>query len=379
MSSRPKDGKQSVTIGFPVFALAFAPKKAKVFVGGGGGASRSGVKNTVAMYTVNEYTLSLEPVAKHEFGSDEDSVQSICVHPKEKTIVVGANQSQDRIKQGSNENCRIFTLKDETLLYQTSISTVDGLKDSFQKVARFSPDGKYLLTGGTDGKLSVWSWPECHNVIPALDMEGEIADANFDSASTMFVALTSKKCVVISLAKGKTVWSIDKPVVTQSADAAEFRSARFGSGSSEGYLFMAVNAKSRKQSYICKWKTDKWAMERSKLVAVKPITAFNISYDGELLTFGAADSSVNILSAKGLQSLLKVPNAHNFPITSLSFSPTGLTLVSGSADGTCNVIAVPLGPAGSSPLSIIIIVLLVLFALWLLVYLASGDSGVNEL
>ncbi|KAJ3073593.1 hypothetical protein HDU98_001188 [Podochytrium sp. JEL0797] len=342
-SNNSNTNKVSTTIGFPVFALGFAPKKPRLFVGGGGGASKSGVKNTLAMYVVNERSLTLELAAKHEFASDEDSVQSLAVHPKEKTIVAGTNMSQEQINNGNNQNCRIFTLKDDNLLYQTAVSTVDGTKDSFQKVARFSPDGKYLLTGGTDGKLSVWSWPECNNVIPPLDMEGEISDANFDSASSKFVAVSSKKCFVVSLAKGKTVWSIDKPVVSQSSDAAEFRAARFGSGSSEGYLFMAVNAKSRKQAYMCKWKTDKWTMERSKLVAGRPITAFTISNEGDQLAFGAADSSVNILSASGLQSLLKIPNAHNFPITSLCFSPTGFTLVSGSADGTCNVIAVPLG------------------------------------
>jgi hypothetical protein len=37
----------SLTTGFPVFAIAFAPKKPRLVIGGGGGASKSGVKNTV--------------------------------------------------------------------------------------------------------------------------------------------------------------------------------------------------------------------------------------------------------------------------------------------------------------------------------------------
>ncbi|KAJ3111143.1 hypothetical protein HK100_002793, partial [Physocladia obscura] len=324
----------NTAIGFPVFAVAFAPKKPRLFVGGGGGASRSGVKNTLAAFDVNEFSLTLDLVTKYEFGSDEDSIQSIGVHPKEKTIVAGVNMPEEEIKQGNNKNCRIFTLKDDSLLFQTQFTTVEG--DSFQRVSKFSPDGKYLVTAGTDGKLSLWNWPELTPAMPPLDAEGEIYDANFDSSSHLLVALSLKKCFVIDIAKGKTVWSIDKPVVNQSSDAAEFRAARFGSGITEGYLFLAVNAKNRKAAYLCRWKTDTWTMERSKLAAPRPITSFTISNSGSRIAFGAADSSVNIHNAKTMASVLKVTKAHQFPITSISFSPSEFTVVSGSADGTCN-------------------------------------------
>ncbi|KAI8845182.1 quinon protein alcohol dehydrogenase-like superfamily [Chytriomyces cf. hyalinus JEL632] len=362
-------------VGFPVFALAFAPKKGRVFVGGGGGASRSGVKNTISMFSVEEDSLDLTYIAKHEFTTMEDSVQSICVNPKEKTIIVGANCSDDQVKAGNNQNCRIFTLKNDSLLLQTAFSTTSGIDDVFQRVARFSPNGELLLTGTSDGKLSVWKWPELELAMPELDAEGEIYDANFDSSSSTFVAVTSKKCIVVSVAKGKTVWSIDRPVVSQSKDDAEFRGARFGCGSSEGVLFLAVNAKSRKKAYVCRWTTDKWVMQRSKLVAVKPITAFTVSNDGALLGFGAADSSVNILSANTLVSKRKIRNAHNFPITALAFSPSGKTLVSGSADGTCNVVAVP-EETSSTPLWVIllILILLILAGVFVIYVLEGGND-----
>jgi hypothetical protein len=50
--SAPKQrkGTKSHTMGFPVFALAFAPKKPRLVVGGGGGASKSGVKNSLVRF-----------------------------------------------------------------------------------------------------------------------------------------------------------------------------------------------------------------------------------------------------------------------------------------------------------------------------------------
>ncbi|KAI8620280.1 WD40-repeat-containing domain protein [Chytriomyces sp. MP71] len=334
------------------------------------------------MFSVDEQALSLSPITKHEFGWQEDSVQSICVNPKEKTIVVGVNCADDQIKKGNNANCRIFTLKNDCLLLQTSFSTTDGLNYCCQRVASFSPDGKYLVTVGSDGKLSVFNWPELGNAMPPLDADGEIYDANFDSTSNLLVALSHQKCFVINLAKGKTIWSIDQPVVQGETDAAEFRGARFGSGASEGWLFVAVNAKNRKKAFVCKWKTDKWSMERSRQVSTKPITAFTISNDGDLLGFGASDSSLSILDSNSLINKRKIANAHSFPITALAFSPTGRTLVSGSADGSCNVVAVPRkdrnGGMSGSLLWFLIVVAVILAILILLAILFSVDGG-NDL
>ncbi|KAJ3327742.1 hypothetical protein HDU76_011222 [Blyttiomyces sp. JEL0837] len=296
---KPRKGTKSHTMGFPVFAIAFAPKKPRLVVGGGGGASKSGVKNSVIVYELNESTLDINMMASYYMSPIDDSCQSIAVHPKEKTIVIGANSSEELIEKKMNANCRIFTLKENKLLLQTAFKTVEGTDLTYQRVVRFSLDGKMLVTGCTDGVLQVWLWPEITPAIPAISFGGEVYDAHFDAKTSHVVGVSSQKLMVVNLSKGNTVWTTEKPTVA--GETCEFRAARFGSGDSDGFLFTIQNAKSRKKSFVCKYSVGSWKLEKTKLVALRPVTAFTISDNGELLGLGAADASVSVLSAKTLE------------------------------------------------------------------------------
>lgn len=68
------------TLGFPVFCLGFSPN-GKLLLGGGGGATKAGVKNTCQLYTLDESTGSLSLVAEQEFSKADDGCMSLAVHP----------------------------------------------------------------------------------------------------------------------------------------------------------------------------------------------------------------------------------------------------------------------------------------------------------
>ncbi|KAI9358613.1 quinon protein alcohol dehydrogenase-like superfamily [Zopfochytrium polystomum] len=318
-------------------------------------------------------------IASHYLTSQDDSIQSIAVHPKEKTIVAGANSPDDDIARGSNLNCRFFTLtKDNRLLPQKAVSTLEGVNGQYQRVARYSPDGQLLATGGTDGKLHILQSSDCTEAVPHLELGGEAYDAHFDPLSTTIVAVSSKKCFVVNVKQGRTLWFTEKPII--SGLPGDFRASRFGTGLTQGSIYLVVNAHSRKKAFVCKWNTSTWKMERFRAVAEKPVTAFTISDDGSLLGVGASDASVSILDAKSLTLLQRFPNAHGFPITSLSFSPSSRVLVSGSADGTCHVAKVAPKGRGMSLFSLFLLaLLLVLLLVSVALYLIGLPSDDGEL
>jgi hypothetical protein len=49
------------------------------------------------------------------------------------------------------------------------------------------------------------------------------------------------------------------------------------------------------------------------------------------------------------QPILTILHAHDFPVTSLRFNPSGTVLISGSADNSIRVIAVPRGTLSLPP------------------------------
>ena len=90
-----------------------------------------------------------------------------------------------------------------------------------------------------------------------------------------------------------------------------------------------------------------------------------LSADGNFLAFGSSDLTVGFLDAVTLkvssisrddlifftipvQPLVNILKAHEFPPTTIAFNPTSTLLVSGSADNTTRIIAVPESVANTS-------------------------------
>ncbi len=73
--------QEAHTLGFPVFCLAFTPSRSRLLIGGGGGATKAGVKNALLYFDVNESQGGLEPLGELLFSKLEDGCMSVAVHP----------------------------------------------------------------------------------------------------------------------------------------------------------------------------------------------------------------------------------------------------------------------------------------------------------
>ncbi|KAI8905951.1 quinon protein alcohol dehydrogenase-like superfamily [Gorgonomyces haynaldii] len=351
--------KTQKSVGWPVFSLSFTPSQDTLLVGGGGGATKAGVKNALVLFKIVDHQLHEQ--SEHLFSSDGDGCMSIALHPKDKCLVAGVNGSTQEIEQGTNLNCKSFVITNKKLRHVTSFQSFDSVDPAvYQKIARFSNDGKLLVTGASDGTLGVWKWPDCTPSFTKKETR-EIVDLSVDPTNGILGYIISNKLVLLDLQKGKPRAGLEQ--IKMGNQLYDFRAIRYGRKQSEGSLFVVLNEKSKKGSYIQKYNLE-LKLGWSKQSSQKPITSFAISPDGLLMAYGCSDLSVIVSSTNQMERIRQFSNAHGFPSTCLDFNIDASLVVSGSADST--LVVLPLGSEKSSSwIYILIAILIVLVGLLL--------------
>ncbi|KAH9927127.1 WD40 repeat-like protein [Epithele typhae] len=368
---------------FPVYSSAFVSPN-ELVLGGGGGQSKTGIKNKLRLYHV-ESDKKLDLLDEFELASGEDAPMSMAAHPSRMEIVGGINSSEVALKSGPNQNCRAFSVKDQKILPPRTRSTLQltGDDDDFQKVTVFSPDGTFLAVGGTHD-LSLLHYPTMYSAASSIHLDkGEIYDVAFSSKTIVVVTTVNllvyalppeeisgkKKAKISDLELLRTV---DRPTLPGKDISSSFRAGRFHP-SDENVMFTVSNTipprtrtkSSPRRAFVCRWDTQTWTVTKTRQISDRGVTCFDITPDGKLLAFGSSDLTVGILDSQSLAPLLTILKAHEFPPTTLRFSPTSNLLVSGSADNTVRMVSVPtnLGDTSWGTWLLIIVALLVaLFA-----------------
>ncbi|GAA5993633.1 hypothetical protein JCM5350_003037, partial [Sporobolomyces pararoseus] len=110
LSAEPGSNGQhfSLDVKFPVYSIAFN-RDDSIVLAGGGGSSRTGVKNRLSMYKIDTQQKQLKLITEHELSKEEDAPMTIAIHRPSKTIAAGINSDLESLKRGKNENLRMFT------------------------------------------------------------------------------------------------------------------------------------------------------------------------------------------------------------------------------------------------------------------------------
>ncbi|GAA5875773.1 hypothetical protein JCM3774_006453 [Rhodotorula dairenensis] len=377
---------------FPVYAVAWTDDRT-VLLAGGGGSSRTGVKNRFSTYSVDFKQRQLSLVEEYELSKEEDAPMTVAVDLEARALAAGINSSTNELERGVNDNLRLFSLEGEKIVYQKRRQTLKSTDpDHYQKVTSFSRGPtKMLAVGSTDSQLALLSYPDLRDICPALDYSGEeIFDADFNDDGEMVAGTSSDKLCIwpTKVADSSTVPEplqvIERPVLKREL-ACTFRAAKFGRRSTASNLYTVVNAApsgsvrkapaGSKKAFVSLWDARAWKLLKTRTVSQKPVTAFDVSDDGTLLAYGSSDLSVGILDAVTLRPILTVLHAHDFPVTSLKFNPSGSILVSGSADNSIRVIQVPApDQRGGSSASYTVLVTLLILILAILIQQAFGED-----
>ncbi|KAK7717336.1 hypothetical protein SLS64_002826 [Diaporthe eres] len=103
-----------IDVGYPLYGCDFDPQDSnRLFVGGGGGATKSGVGNKITLLDASSLD-KLEPAGEVELSGNEDNVANLVAGQrkgKATLLYAGINSSPDDLKKGKNEHFRVFSVE----------------------------------------------------------------------------------------------------------------------------------------------------------------------------------------------------------------------------------------------------------------------------
>ncbi|KAI0053079.1 WD40 repeat-like protein [Auriscalpium vulgare] len=379
---------------FPVYSAAFL-SEGELVLGGGGGASKTGIKNKLRLYHVDEF-LTMKLADELELESGEDAPMSMAAHPDGRTFVCGVNSPADKVSKGENLNCRVYTLdsNDEIELVSATGTLGRDIED-YQKVTVLSPDGGYLAVAGTR-QMSILTFPALAPATTRIE-RGEIYDMAF-TVNSLVVATTINLLIYnlsesqASPKEGKGKERPSSSIVLETPRTLElpklpggekgiFRVARFHPLDPRIFYTVINTTPARgvksptRKAYIARWNAETWKVDRIRKIGDKGLTTFDMSDNGKWIAYGSSDCSVGLLDAYTLAPLLSILKSHEFPSTVLKFNPGSRLLISGSADNTVRLISIPDGlgdSSWSSTLPIVLALFFILFALAVQMFMSGA-------
>lgn len=331
-----RDAVVIAMVDFPIYFLTRLTSR-HFFVAGGGGASKTGVINQINLFELipEEFSCAAKLTLKFETPSEvKDAIMSAAL--MEDAPVV---------------NNRLIAAGDPPYLYSIAFNLfkqtfcVESYKP-FNKEKISSPVkcvkcmvGK-LMTGGEDGKLTVWSTfddeREPFKTIKAHSKEIDEIDIN-PSIGKLVTLCRSEVC--------STVWDIESLKLIHKFDSSSinnqnkggpkfiFRSCRFvqDKGNSlkyndsqcnqQSYLLTICN-KAKANSKLFKWSMKSFKEEGSVEISEESVMAFNVDPSGCLVGLGTLSGSVLVYGIASLSKVYKFSSAHSNLVTQLEFLPS---------------------------------------------------------
>ncbi|KAF3796541.1 SEC12-like protein 2 [Nymphaea thermarum] len=284
---------------------ASPPPLGYLILSGGGGDSRTGVKNSIFLSKFDFSSNSLSPPVD-EFHTDGDLPYRTAVHPGGEGLICSFPKGCRWFEWDASKDVEAHKLG-----LKSSEKNLKELEDAGQQIAlTFNLDGSMLASGGEDGHLRVFKWPSMEMIVDQPNAHECVKDLDFSPDGKLLVSLgDSGPC---------RIWDL-----TSSAAVASL-------SGDKGESF-------REHGCILTWDSGSWKRTTEKRIVQNPVSAFNISPDGKLLAIGTAEGDILIADTLSMQVQKKVKEAHLVFVTALEFSHDSRALVSASGDSSARV------------------------------------------
>jgi WD40 repeat protein len=193
----------------------------------------------------------------------------------------------------------------------------------------YSPDGTILATGSATGMVQLWQFPESQPLHSFQEFKSPVQSLTFspDGALLAAAGMIQDQLTVWRTADGILLWQIepgDIAAIAFSADGQNLALTRtiLGFEQETAYIRFGVEVRTagsgEQVRVLPEFKSEP--------------TALAFSPDGQILTIGLADGTIELWRTSDWQRL-RVLKGHRSRLTSLSFRPGTPLLVSGDSHG----------------------------------------------
>lgn len=333
-------------VNFPLYQSCMVSPRHILF-GGGGGAAKTGVHNGFEIFEIghNGEHCVAEPVTRYETGGYaimNISASAFDVSKQRTVIAVGHNEKTQLYTLELAQECLPKDKANKTnnnfdstrLVFKVSpgknVQTDFNIPEPYQKVVKISLDGKLMATGGDDGLLRIWTFPELSRVHEIDAHEKEIDDLEFSPDQTKLLSISKDShAYVWDVKKGKKHAGLGWDPPSHNGNKVKYlfkriRCARVEGDARKYKVFTIVNpvAASKPPSYLQRWDPKTFAVQQ--MVSVDgSLSALAVSDNGHFVATGSMfDGTVEIYTAFNLAKLKRVEKSHSTFITGLEFLPT---------------------------------------------------------
>ncbi|KAL2227636.1 UNVERIFIED_CONTAM: SEC12-like protein 1 [Sesamum indicum] len=260
--------------------------------------------------------LSASPKAKYDFEEGVNPV-IIAVHPSGDEFVCSTSTGDCKLFELYGREDRIKLVAKEQLLLQ-------GI--GLQKCLAFSVDGTRFATGGVDGFLRIFEWPNMRIILEEPRVHKSFRDMDF-SLDSEFLASTSTD-------GSARVWNTNdgSPVATLTRNSDEkIELCRFSKDGTKPFLFCSVQRGNKPLTVV--WDISTWKKIGHKRLLRKPASMMSISLDGKYLALGSKDGDICVVEVKKMEVRHWSKRLHlGSDITSLEFCPSDRVVLTTSKE-----------------------------------------------
>ncbi|XP_005189767.1 prolactin regulatory element-binding protein [Musca domestica] len=382
---RPSDGLLA-RVNFPLYAVDMLTSR-HVLVAGGGGASKTGVANGFEIYEIyhNGQHFCAQEVIRHETGSNvvmnfavrndgrrsylcagqeahcqmyfvnprvvsEDGKEEISVTQESTKNNPDSHINENGIRQRrpatsgvedvanghvpageksppkQDQNANIKRILKFDIKAADSVQTDFLGNDPLQRVVRISPNGHIMATGGTDGHLRVWSFPQMLKTADIVAHSKEIDDIDISPDSKYIITISKDgQGLMWDIATSKKVF--DLKWATPEGAKYLFKRCRYGTieAQRDKYrLFTITNPLGKvgkQRGFLQQWDCTNGKL-RLAVGIDESLASLAVRDDGRFVAVGTMFSgSISMYIAFSLQRVLHIPNAHSMFVTGLQFLP----------------------------------------------------------